>query len=798
MLKYAARSTTSTDFPRPADMPEALHRLLTARGIASEAEAERFLHPDAACLRDPFLLSNMHAAVARIQSAVAMGETICVYGDYDVDGVCASAILSGYLKSRGADVRVYLPSRHSEGYGLNEHAVREIAGWASLMVTVDCGVTSVELVALAKSLGMDAIVTDHHRPAEQLPDCPVVNPLLNDYPFPYLCGAGVAWKLVWALSGEGDASEDSGLPLDTLPPTARAWVDVAALATVADVVSLTDENRAIVRLGLEAINRNSRPGVAALIEAAGLSGKRVTSTAIAFQLAPRLNAGGRLGSAMRSLALVAAEDAGDAARLAAELDGENAARKQIEQQILREAEAQLADFDFPVHRALILAGKDWNAGVIGLAASRLVEKYHYPVVMLADQGDRMTGSCRSIPGVDIHAALCGCAEWLERFGGHRQAAGLTLLPEKLAGFRAAMDAWLSENVDPNAYIPVQEYDTEVDFSHITPGFIAALEGLQPTGFGNPAPVFRAAAEVVEARAVGAEGAHLKLTLAQDGRRLGGIAFREGPRASKLAGAVDVLFAPKLNTYMGRTEAQLEVRALNDVDAKARLTPKLADEIRLQCDFLTEILYNKKISPKTEPLPDLSPEALKAWLEQSPQGTLVIAGDSALAARLLDAVAPAEPDVCVGAWQEDARAFNALCLCPPLSALPGAYRRIVLAGVPEAIELSLAAHQRAYRLPVRPAWAELLPDIDQMRAAFVALMRVGRRPAYCASLNQLARMTAEEAGQDPRTALASLLAMADMGLLELTLEPFSVRRSGLKKADPAGSPLWRRMQAWKQR
>ncbi|MGX8705253.1 MAG: single-stranded-DNA-specific exonuclease RecJ, partial [bacterium] len=393
MLKYIKRNDRPTPFDCSPDMPPALHRLLVERGIGSAAEADRFLHPDERSLHDPFLLNDMAVAVDILQRAIASGTPICVYGDYDVDGVCASAIMLKYLRSRGATTEVYLPSRHTEGYGLNADAIREIAGWAKLLVTVDCGVTSVELVALAKSLGLTVIVTDHHRPAESLPDCPVVNPLLNDYPFPFLCGAGVAWKVVWALSG--------AVPLQL--------VDIAALATVADVVSLTGENRAIVAMGLKSINRHPRIGLAALIDAAGLSGKPISSTAIAFQLAPRLNAGGRLDTALRPLKLIMTDDPAEAKSLAEELDAENDERRQIEQQIVREAEVQLEGFDFIRHRALILAGVGWNPGVIGLAASRLVEKYHYPVVMLADQGDRLTGSCRSIEGVDIHAALTGCA-----------------------------------------------------------------------------------------------------------------------------------------------------------------------------------------------------------------------------------------------------------------------------------------------------------------------------------------------------------------------------------------------------
>ena len=782
MLRYEARCSEPA-FPCPEGMSPAIHRLLAGRGIDSAEAAEAFLNPGTGDLHDPMLLSDMPAAVERIHRAMDGGEVICVYGDYDVDGVCASAILSGWLKSRGADARVYLPSRHSEGYGLNEHAIREIAGWAKLMVTVDCGVTSVALVAMAKSLGLDVIVTDHHRPPEDaLPDCPVVNPLLAGYPFPSLCGAGVAWKLVWAMGGA-----DEAMP----------WVDVAALATVADVVPLTGENRIIVKLGLDAINAAPRTGIAALIEAAGLSGKPVTSTAIAFQLAPRLNAGGRLGSAARSLALIVETDPARAQAQAAELEAENTRRRTVETLILAEAEAQLKGFNFAAHRAIILAGADWNPGVIGLAASRLAEKYNYPVVLLAGGADALTGSCRSIEGVDIHAALTGCADTLVRFGGHRQAAGLTLLLDRLEDFRAAMDAWLWANTDPGAYIPVKQYDAELGFDEVTPLFIASLEALQPTGFGNPAPLFRTAASVIDARAVGVEGAHLKLTLAQGGHRLGGIAFRMGERAGDLSGEVDALFVPKLNTWMGRTEAQLEVRALADGDITGRLTSKVTEESRIQCNFLTEIIYNEKIPPVSPIIREVDAPTLAGWLAEKPQGTLVVTGDLACAGRIVRQAGECPPDLLVGALPDDPRAFNAVCVCPPVGAVNPGYERIVLAGAPGRW-LTAGAEKRACRLPETPAWTALLPDVETMRTVYLALMRVGRRPAWCPSLWQLVHMVAEEAGTPEVAAAASILAMADMGLfkLEMSAGSFAIARSDRAKASPEQSAVWRLIQRWR--
>ena len=791
MLQYTRRNVERRWFECPPDMPEALHQLLIERGIDSPEAAERFLHPDARALIDPFRLSGMAEAVARLRKAMNAGETICVYGDYDVDGVCASAILSQYLLSQGARAEIYLPSRHSEGYGLNEAAVRHIAERADLLVTVDCGVTSVELVALARSLGLDVVVTDHHRPGESLPDCPVVNPLLEDYPFPFLCGAGVAWKLVWALSGEPAPGEDP-----ELPGVPSDWVDVAALATVADVVSLTGENRAIVSLGLERLNRRPRLGLSALIEASGLEGKRVTATTVAFQLAPRLNAGGRLGSAERSLRLVTAVDPGEARALAAELESENTRRKQVELVILREAEDQLHGFDFPAHRALILSGAGWNSGVIGLAASRLVEKYHYPVVLLSEQDGLLTGSCRSIEGVDIHAALSACAEHLIRFGGHRQAAGLTMLPERLDAFRTAMDAWLDANIDPKAYVPVQAYDTELDFDAVNPGFIAALEGLQPTGFGNPAPVFRAQAEVIDDRAVGAEGAHLKLTLAQSGHRLGGIAFREGRRAGSLANRVDVLFVPKLNTFQGRTEPQLEVRALSEAGPAAQIQSKLDGEGELQCNFLTEIFYNREINRYDQGRPT-DWDALRAELDRTPQGTLLLCADLACAARLCRRLEGVPLDLSFGAYPEDARCFNAVCAYPPAAPPPAGYRRVVLCGVPEEYPPDAARTLHLEEAP--PAWTARMPDLEGMRAVYAALLRLLKRPLYASNLTQLARQAAADCGMEPVAAMAALLAMLDMDLFvyDPDARPAVLRRSAAKKADPGLSRVWRALQRWRE-
>jgi len=779
MLRYRLREAERKPFPCPDGMNPTLHALLVQRGVASEAEARKFLNPAPEHLHDPFLLSDMHAAVSRIREALECEEPICVYGDYDVDGVSASSLLSDYLRSLGAQVEVYLPSRHTEGYGLNEAAIRAVAQRNRILITVDCGVTSVELIELAKSLGLSCIVTDHHQPAAELPDCPVLNPLLNGYPFPSLCGAGVAFKLVQALGGV-DA--------------AMRYVDIAALATVADVVPLKDENRVIVKLGLDAINKNPRPGVQALIEAAGLSEKKLTAGNIGFQIAPRLNAGGRIGSARRSYDLLLSPDMASARPIAAELEEENTARKDIEQQILAEAEAQLENFDFPAHRALVIAGAGWNHGVIGLAASRLVEKYHYPAILLAEHDGVLTGSCRSIPGVDIHAALTAVSKHLTRFGGHKQAAGLTLDADRLEAFRADLDAWLSENIPPACYIPDEEYDLAVHFDQLTEAFVAALDALQPTGFGNPAPVLRAQPLAYAKYAVGADGAHLQLRMVESAVTRAGIYFRAGALKDKLPDELDALFTPKLNTYMGRTSVQLEMKAVRPGDVSQEIASKIEEEDGFQHEFLTEMLYNRRIKSEEIYAHTLTEEELKRMLEESPQGTLILTADFAEALRIHRLLPDHAPDLFVRSLPDDRRAFNAVCAYAP-DALPGCYRRIVLAGAPDWYALPEGAE--LYRMDAASSCRKALPDVDMLREAYKAI-KAGTSRETWKEFYQLVHLVEVYAKMHFAAATACVLALDDLKLIELDMaaRPVGLKIPPVRKTDPDTSALWRAVQAWR--
>ena len=772
MLKYVQRPGERSWFERPEGMSKLMHRLLTQRGVDSAGAAEAFLRPNAGQLHDPLLLHGMIDAAARLRAAIEAGEHICVYGDYDVDGVCASAILYDYLRSEGASAEVYLPSRHEEGYGLNEAAVREIAGRARLLVTVDCGITSVELIELAKSLGLDCIVTDHHRPGEALPGCIVVDPLLGDYPFRWLCGAGVAFKLVAAVGGMDAAMER---------------IDLAAIATVADVVSLTGENRVIVYLGLRRINRAPRPGVAALMERARIEPGKLDSQGIAYRIAPRLNAGGRLGSARRSFELLMQTEDFLAVAQADELEAENSRRQSVEREIRAEAERQIEALDLSAHRILMARGEGWNAGVIGLAASHLREKFGYPVIVLSESDGVLTGSCRSIEGVDIHQTLCSAAELMERFGGHSQAAGLTVKAENFDALWAALDEYLFANAPAEAYMPSALYDVDAELDAFSEDFVHALAALEPTGCGNPEPVFRARVQLIEARAIGAEGAHLRLICAENGVRRTGIYFGAGARASELGGEADILFTPQLNAWNGRTEVQLRLCALRESDDFARIEAARAEEGAMQRRFLTEMLYNKKID-STRGAPEIEIRALQRRLAGSVQGTFILCGGLDAARGLLEALAPCPLDVHIGGIPKDVRAFNSLIVWPgELGEFPRALRTLVLAGLPA---MEAPAGVEVFTLPVESALKGELPDVDQMREVYKAARSLSRRPVRLTDIESLDLRLSEETGLSPTVCHVSLLALVDMELVALSERPFGFAVPATKKTDPDSSALWR--------
>src|SRR5919201_4836554 len=529
--------------------------ILVRRGHDTPAGGRGFL-PGAA-RHEPFLLGDMRVACERILDHVARGSPIVVHGDYDVDGVASTAVLVRALRRLGARVSWHLPSRLDDGYGLSLGTVERLASdGAGLLVTVDCAITAADEVDRALSLGLEVVVTDHHRPGERLPACPIVHPAIGGYPFPDLCAAGVAHKLAEALYVS--VGED--------PATAAEDIDVVALATVADLVPLRGENRRLVREGLEAMSRTRRPGLRALMKVAALDPGDVNARALAFRLAPRINAAGRLQRADAGLELLLTEDDDRAAQVADELDLLNRERQDTETRILFAAEAERARHDG--EPAYVLAGEGWHPGVIGIVASRIVERHHRPTLLVALDGESGRGSGRSIGPYDLHAGLAACSSHLVRFGGHRAPAGFQLRADEGDALRRAFVRHAAASLTPDDLIPEERVDALVPGTALGIELAEELALLEPFGMGNPEPTLLVpAAKVGDARSMGDEGQHCRFTLSSSGIRARGVAFR-----TAVAGIVecgeerrDVALRLELNRWNGVVEPRVVLRTLCRLD-----------------------------------------------------------------------------------------------------------------------------------------------------------------------------------------------------------------------------------------
>jgi single-stranded-DNA-specific exonuclease len=534
---------------RSLDIGEATAAVLIRRGYGDPETAKAFLAAEPPG-HDPFLLGAMEAACARIRETVAAGGRICVHGDYDADGICATALAVSALRALGTNVDWHLPSRFEEGYGVSRETLARLAEErCSLVLTVDCGITAADEVAEATSAGLSVIVTDHHRPGDSLPDCPVVATRPSDYPFPELCGTGVVFKLLEALGVE---------ELDR-------HLDLVALATVADVVPLLDENRALVAAGMRRLARTDKPGLQALMRVAGVDPATIDTGAIAFRLAPRINAAGRLGHPGAALELLLTEDEVEAARLAGELETLNRDRQAVEERILRDAIRQVEEWPEHARRRLgyVIAGDEWHRGVIGIVASRLVERFRRPVVLIAggEPGEDWIGSGRSVPSFDLHGALGACSHLLGRWGGHRAAAGLSIAPEHVEAFGAAFAEHAAAVLTQEDLRPVTMVDAVVRGNELTLGLCEELERLAPFGLGNPnVTLLAVGAELSDLDAVG-DGKHLRLAVTASGARSGAIAFGRGAALDRFRTPVpyDVAFRLAANRWNGTVAPQLVVK-----------------------------------------------------------------------------------------------------------------------------------------------------------------------------------------------------------------------------------------------
>ena len=530
-------------------------RALHSRGAVTDEEIEKFLHPEITQLYDPFLFNDMEKAVSRIKNALKNGEKICVFGDYDVDGICATAMLTDYLRSEGADVCLHIPSRKDEGYGITKPAAARLKNeGVQLIITVDNGISAAPEIAYCMELGMDVIVTDHHLPPEKLPECGcIICHTLKDthYPDNILCGAGIAFKLIQALAGTEKAMK---------------YVSLAALATIADVVPLVDENRVITYYGLKAVNSGSCClGLKRLLESIPTARKPYNSFTMGFAAAPRLNASGRMKDASLAAELFLSDDERKINRIIAELNGLNELRQREELKIFLGAREILKQRDISDERALLLNSPDWNPGVIGIAASRISEMYHRPTILFSESDGILKGSGRSVEGVNLYEALKANERFFIRYGGHAKAAGLTMKAENLEEFRRSFNEYLKNTYDDEIFAPREYYEFETELCDITPKLVSELSLLAPFGEGNPFPVFRTRnVHASRIRRFGSEGKHIRMELEKQRCTREAVWFSAFENFEKTVNAdsADVLYTAGMNHWNGMDRLQLRINCFN--------------------------------------------------------------------------------------------------------------------------------------------------------------------------------------------------------------------------------------------
>jgi single-stranded-DNA-specific exonuclease len=535
--------------------PPLLRQILYNRGLSTPESARQFLEarsPDGA---DPFNLKTMSEAVDRLHHAIDKHESIAVYGDYDADGVTATALLVQLFKSLGADVQGYIPNRFDEGYGVNKEALTTLhERGVKLVVTVDCGMRSAKETAHANSLGLDLIITDHHLPGDEIPHAiAIINPkqLGDDYPYKDLAGVGLAYKLADALC------QSYNLPSETV----ESYLDLVAIGTVVDMAPLTDENRMLVRQGLLRMRQPARQGVISLIGVSGFRPDRVNASNLGFNIGPRLNAAGRLDTALDAFHLLTTQDVYEAGRLAQQLDIQNRERQKVTRWI-QDAAEQIALAEDPDALLIFASHPDFNPGVVGLAASRLCEKYYRPAIVAHQDQEITVGSCRSIPEFHITNALDECSELMEKYGGHAAAAGFTISNENLPTLIDRLKQIARHQLSGVDLRPLVQADAEVTLTDMKAEVLEYLDWLQPTGLGNPVPVFATrGVRVQRYQVIGKESEHLKLVVTDGRITFDAIAFRMAHLANQMPDRLDMMFTFELNEFNGRSTLQLNIRDL---------------------------------------------------------------------------------------------------------------------------------------------------------------------------------------------------------------------------------------------
>ncbi len=532
-------------------------QLLANRGITDIQAVESFLFPRLSHMMDPIGIKGMSEAISTVVEAIEENRKITVYGDYDADGLTATVLLSTFLSHLGVSVSTYVPDRLKEGYGLNEEAVKQIQeNGTGLMITVDCGISNDREVKLARRLGMDVVVTDHHLPPPGFePQCPVVNPHQSDCAFPFkdLSGVGLSFFLAVGLR---TALRIRGWFKFQTEPDLRDYLDLAALGTMADRVPLLGQNRMLVSVGVSRMNDSIWPGMRAIMNVAGVDVANVTSDDLAYRIAPRLNAPGRMGDSRMGLRVLMAENQSEAHVLANKIDAANVRRRALEQEILEEAHSMIED-QLEDRFTIVLASENWHTGVLGIVASRLVDRYHRPVMLAAIKNGLAVGSGRSIDGFDLYGAMQKMSGCFDKFGGHYHAAGFTLQASRLGKLREDLEKEAERHLQPKDLVPAITVDSELFFRNITRNGVSQINALAPFGEGNPEPVFMArSVKVLDSRVVGER--HLKLRVCQGEQVLDAIGFRLGSHHPLKGTMVDLLFTPEINRWQGTESVQLKV------------------------------------------------------------------------------------------------------------------------------------------------------------------------------------------------------------------------------------------------
>ncbi len=539
---------------------EIIATLLVQRGIETFEQAKHFFRPTLEDLHDPYLMKDMDKAVNRIESAIANEENILVFGDYDVDGTTAVSLVSSYLKTITPNVATYIPDRYAEGYGVSFQGIdfAEDNGF-SLIIALDCGIKSIDHVEYAKEKGIDFVICDHHRPGEILPDAvAVLDPKREDCSYPYdeLCGCGVGFKLIQALGKNRNQTIRDLVP----------YLDLVATAIAADIVPITGENRVLAKFGLEVINANPRPGIKALIQ--NVKKKELTITDVVFYVAPRINAAGRIKHGDYAVRLLTEFSLEQAVAFASEIELFNADRKDLDKQITQEALLQIESNNETENFSTVVYQENWHKGVIGIVASRLVENYYRPTIVFTKSGDKLAASARSVQGFDVYNALEACSEYLEQFGGHMYAAGMTLLEENYQRFKNAFEEEVKTTIQPEMLTPEISVDAEIEFRDITPKLIRILKQFEPFGPKNMTPIF-VSYNVIDsgyAKTIGSNNEHLKLFVKQeDSVGFGAVAFGLGHQLEKIQHKkpFNVAFSIEENEWNDTVSMQLQIRDIKN-------------------------------------------------------------------------------------------------------------------------------------------------------------------------------------------------------------------------------------------